>query len=138
MHHLKKGFTLVELIVVITILAILWTIAFISLQWYSRDARDSVRIQDIANIKKSLEIFVTESWLYPNPSDSVDITYSWWIVWSQWTVWDSVVENLWKLNKKPVDPVLATEYSYSRTNNKTEYELSGILEWWWTTHTNIS
>jgi prepilin-type N-terminal cleavage/methylation domain-containing protein len=137
MDHLKKGFTLVELIVVITILAILWTIAFISLQWYSRDARDSVRIQDIANIKKSLEIFVTESWLYPNPSDSVDITYSWWIVWSQWTVWDSVVENVWKLNKKPVDPVLATEYSYSRTNNKTEYELSGILEWWWTTHTNI-
>lgn len=34
-----KAFTLVELIVVITILAILWTIAFISLQWYTRDAR---------------------------------------------------------------------------------------------------
>jgi len=32
----KKAFTLVELIVVITILAILWTIAFISLQGYSR------------------------------------------------------------------------------------------------------
>jgi len=30
-----KAFTLVELIVLITILGILWTIAFISLQWYS-------------------------------------------------------------------------------------------------------
>ena len=58
MHLHKKGFTLVELIVVITILAILWTIAFISLQWYAKDARDSVRIQDVANIKKSLELLL--------------------------------------------------------------------------------
>ena len=137
MHLHKKGFTLVELIVVITILAILWTIAFISLQWYAKDARDSVRIQDVANIKKSLELFVTEKWFYPIPSDATDITYSWGIVWQQWTVWDSVVENLWKLNKKPVDPTLATEYSYSITNAKSEYELSWILEWGWTANTNV-
>ena len=48
MNKQKKAFTLVELIVVITILAILWTIAFISLQWYSRDSRDSVRISDMS------------------------------------------------------------------------------------------
>ena len=137
MHHLKKGFTLVELIVVITILAILWTIAFISIQWYAKDARDSVRIQDIANIKKSLELFVVEKWFYPVPSDATEVTYSWWVVWTQWTIWDSVVENLWKLNKKPVDPTLATEYSYSVTNAKTEYELSWVLEWWWVSNTNV-
>lgn len=50
----NKGFTLVELIVVITILAILWTIAFISLQWYSSDARDSTRISDTASMNKVL------------------------------------------------------------------------------------
>ena len=137
MHPSKKGFTLVELIVVITILVILWTIAFISLQWYAKDARDSVRAQDIANIKKSLELFVTEKWFYSNPSDATDITYSWAIVWQQWTVWDSVVENLWQLNKKPVDPILGTEYSYSRTNAKTEYELTWILEWWGVAQTRV-
>ena len=137
MYIHKKGFTLVELIVVITILAILWTIAFISLQWYAKDARDSVRAQDIANIKKSLELFITEKWFYPNPSNATDITYSWWVVWSQWIVWNSVVENLWQLNKKPVDPILATEYSYSRTNAKTEYELSWILEWWGVAQTTV-
>ncbi|MFK7780612.1 MAG: prepilin-type N-terminal cleavage/methylation domain-containing protein, partial [Candidatus Gracilibacteria bacterium] len=49
----KKAFTLVELIVVITILAILGTIAFISLQGYSKSSRDSVRISDVSNMKIS-------------------------------------------------------------------------------------
>jgi prepilin-type N-terminal cleavage/methylation domain-containing protein len=58
----KQAFTLVELIVVITILAILWTIAFISLQWYSSQARDSKRLSDVQNIKKSLELFSLNTW----------------------------------------------------------------------------
>ncbi|MDD3144978.1 MAG: prepilin-type N-terminal cleavage/methylation domain-containing protein [Candidatus Gracilibacteria bacterium] len=51
-----KGFTLVELIVVITILAILGTIAFINLQGYSSSARDSKRESDISNILKKVSV----------------------------------------------------------------------------------
>lgn len=65
----KLGFTLIELIVVITILAILWTIAFVSIQWYSAQARDSKRLSDIQNIKKSLELFSLNTWKYPLPDD---------------------------------------------------------------------
>lgn len=36
-----KGFTLVELIVVITILAILATVGFLALSGYTQDAKDS-------------------------------------------------------------------------------------------------
>ena len=53
----KKAFTLVELIVIITILAILWTIAFLSFQWYTKSARDSVRISDLKNIEKALSLY---------------------------------------------------------------------------------
>lgn len=56
MKKQKNAFTLVELIVVITILAILWTIAFINLQWYSMWARDSKRVSDISNIQKKIWI----------------------------------------------------------------------------------
>ena len=61
MKKQKQAFTLVELIVVITILAILWTIAFINLQWYSAGARDSKRLSDINNIQKKISI-ETSKW----------------------------------------------------------------------------
>ncbi len=131
MKKLKnKAFTLVELIVVITILAILWTIAFISFQWYSSNARDWVRVADLNSIKKNLELFITEKWFYPTPDNTTNITYSWAVAWSQWTVWDNVMTNLWRINKKPTDPLTNSEYTYSITNAKTEYQLSSITEWW--------
>lgn len=60
MRNTKNAFTLVELIVVITILAILGTIAFISLQWYSADARNSKRTSDIWNIQSSISLKMVE------------------------------------------------------------------------------
>lgn len=60
MINTKKAFTLVELIVVITILAILGTIAFISLQGYSADARNSKRTEDLNNLAGSVNIKTTK------------------------------------------------------------------------------
>ena len=56
MRNTKSAFTLVELIVVITILAILGTIAFISLQGYSADARNSKRTSDLGNIQSAVSL----------------------------------------------------------------------------------
>ena len=60
MRNTKKAFTLVELIVVITILAILGTIAFMSLQGYSADARNTKRTNDINSIGGSINIKSTK------------------------------------------------------------------------------
>jgi len=127
----KSAFTLVELIVVITILAILWTIAFISLQWYSRDARDATRTSDLWNIKTSLELFSLKTWKYPSPDSFSTITYSGWTenVWYQWVVWDKVTTNLKSLNDKPLDPLTNDPYTYSVTNSYKEYEVLALYEW---------
>jgi len=125
----ELGFTLVELIVVITILAILWTIAFISLQWYSAQARDSKRLSDISNIKKSLELFSLNTWKYPLPDNKITISYSWEPVRYQWYIWEQVSTNLSRnLNEKPIDPLTEWEYIYSTTYSQTEYEVLGLYE----------
>ncbi len=124
-----QAFTLIELIVVITILAILWTIAFISLQWYNAQSRDSRRISDIQNIKKSLELFSLNSWKFPEPDDKYIISYWPQVFRYQWVVWEQVSTNLSRnLNKKPTDPLTESEYIYSRTYAGTEYELLSIYE----------
>ena len=126
-----QAFTLVELIVVIVILAVLWTIAFISLQSYSESARDSTRVADISKMKTSLELFQIDAWKYPLPTESFEVTYSGWLIWTQWNMWDQVITNLKNLNKKPVDPLRYSEYTYSVLNTRQEYEIGAILEWWW-------
>ena len=124
----KQGFTLVELIVVITILAILWTIAFISLQWYSKSARDSARVSDMSRIKTSLELFKIDWAKYPEPTESVSITYNSTEAWTQWTFWQTTFNNVEKLDKIPRDPTTEELYIYSVTNTRKEFLLYWELE----------
>lgn len=123
-----QAFTLVELIVVITILAILWTIAFISLQWYSTQARDSVRISDLSKMKSALELFQLEAGKYPLPSDGTVITYSGATAWTQGSFWETVYSAVSKLDKIPTDPLSDKKYAYSTTSTRLEMQLAGVME----------
>ncbi|MDD2745378.1 MAG: prepilin-type N-terminal cleavage/methylation domain-containing protein [Candidatus Gracilibacteria bacterium] len=113
------GFTLIELIVVITILAILGTIGFLSIGSYSSRARDSSRLTDTANISKSLDLSIITRGTYPNPDTFFSVTYSGGTIWKQGKVGATVLQAMRSsisgggLNKKPVDPLDKTEYTYS-------------------------
>jgi len=124
----KKWFTLVELIVVITILAILWTIVFISLQQYNSEARDSVRISDLSNIIKSLEL-KSISWKVPIPDDKIDITASGVIISYQWYAGKKTLDLLWIFNwwKDPLDDKY---YTYTTDKDLNRYQVLWYLENW--------
>lgn len=123
------AFSLLELIVVITILAILWTISFFNLNWYISNSRDVVRLESIKNIDFSIELFSVEKWFFPKPTDGVDITYSWATLWTQWSFWDDNFANVQKLSKKPVDVLTSSDFSYSVSNDGREYEIWAVMEW---------
>lgn len=124
----KQAFTLVELVIVVIILAILGTIAFISLQWYSKDARDATRISDISVMKSSLELFYLDAGKYPFSTDSFTVTYSWSNVWNQGTYGESVFTNTDKLDAIPTDPLTEKYYTYSVTTTRQEYQIAWMME----------
>ncbi|MFK7780405.1 MAG: prepilin-type N-terminal cleavage/methylation domain-containing protein, partial [Candidatus Gracilibacteria bacterium] len=129
MKKQNKAFTLVELIVVITIIAILGTIAFVSLQGYSASSRNSVRVSDVSNMKTSLELFHLNAGKYPLPDNFETITYETMDLWYQGDFGDAVVSQLSRnLNKAPTDPLSDKKYIYSVSNNKNEFQILNLLE----------
>ncbi len=117
-------FTLVELIIVITILAILATIWFMSFQSYTLDARDGKRKAELWEVRTALEIYKTKKWTLPMPDikyvEVVSISY-------QWYVWDTVLWSLrWTSNFK--DPLDDEFYTYITNTAKNKYQLMSLLE----------
>ena len=125
----QKAFTLVELIVVITILAILGTIAFISLQWYSANARDSVRIANLTNMSKGLSILVVKDSDLPEPSGNITtITLSGSTLMTQWEMTQAMAEQNLKMTGDIVDPVDWSNPIYSLATNKKKFQIALFLE----------
>ena len=65
----KKGFTLVELLVVIAIIGILATLAIVALQQARQNARDSKRVADIKQMQTALELFANQYGRYPTEEE---------------------------------------------------------------------
>ncbi|MFH1838327.1 MAG: type II secretion system protein [Candidatus Kuenenbacteria bacterium] len=67
----KKGFGLIELLVVISIIALLSTIAIISLNSAKEKARDAKRIADAKQIQIALDIYFNDKELYPKTTETI-------------------------------------------------------------------
>jgi len=61
----KKGFSLVELLVVITIIAILSVVAYTAVGGQTIKAKNSKRLQDIGAIQTALEFYFVKNGKYP-------------------------------------------------------------------------
>lgn len=62
----QKGFTVVELIVVIVVIAILATISIVGYNWIANDARDTARRAAAKEIQKQLVAFATRKQFVPS------------------------------------------------------------------------
>lgn len=115
---MKKGFTLVELLIVATIMAILAGIGVTSYNSLSKQSRDARRKADLQTVRSALEFYRSDNDYYPEALTR--------LVPSKY------------LNSVPVDPKSNTDYVYCpspATGNVVGYDLCTELE---QTNTTVS
>lgn len=70
---MKKAFSLFELLVSISIIAILTAVASMSYGETQKKARDSRRVEDMNNVQKAAEMYYSQhNYLYPSQDDLVE------------------------------------------------------------------
>ena len=118
----KGGFTIVELLIVIVVIAILASITIVAYTGIQANARDSIRKSDIAAIEKALEIQFVDKGAYTQPenraSDCSNDGGSDWA--SDSDLRDLITQNI--IPSLPVDPVNDATYRYC-------YEVNNANDW---------
>ena len=122
----KKWFTLVELIIVITILAILWTIGFVSYSKYLVWVRDATRENQLIEIWDWLKTAFMKKRL-PLPDERVEVRVNGELVAYQWYAWKTVLEIIW-YNQSWIDPKTEKHFTYYMTKDRKYFQLLAYLE----------
>ncbi len=107
----KNGFTLVELLVVTTIIILLSSVAVVSYQSAGKKSRDNKRKADLEQIRSALEMYRSDNNQYPAGN------------FSQMT---TALKNAGFLTEAPSDPK-GYSYYYKQTTT-TSYDLCAYLE----------
>lgn len=126
----NKGFTMIELLIVITILVILSTVWIVNYSWNLAESRNAKRISDLTNLSIALKEDKITRGYYLYPKNPVEISnWAWNIIVYKWEINSDVA--LSKIDKFPRDPLVKNKsYNFSLNKNRSAFELSTIIENW--------
>ncbi len=105
----RRGFSLLELLVTISIMGILMALATVSFTTAQKNSRDSRRRADVEGIRKAVEQYYALNTQYPTECNNTELV-------------DVLPNGL------PVDPKNTVDYQYSLTCSVTDYCACALLE----------
>lgn len=112
---MKKGFTLIELIIVVAIIGILASIVLVGLGGFRAKGRDARRIADLRQTQNALELYFAKTGAYPSD-----------------TTWAALTTTLTGagigVNQVPNDPVTTRSYGYCPALSNSRYAVGAALE----------
>jgi len=114
----QKGFTLVEMVVVIAVIGVLMGIAFQGFTTIQQNARDTRRVADLRKVQIQLELYFVKCGHYPTTAACGATTQP--TAGATFASWATLVGNtttnlglVTRLEEIPSDPVAARSYRYS-------------------------
>lgn len=118
----SSGFTIIELLVTIAIIAVLSSIIMVVLSGTKEKSRDARRVSDIHEIQNALNLYFTDNNRFPIINPSVDITGS--------DAFSIEMKNAGVIPIVPVDPINTPPlvYSYVSSTNGVDYTISFCME----------
>ena len=119
---MKKGFTLIEVLVAVTIIAVLVSIGVVSYTSINKRSRDAKRKGDIEQIRSALEMYRADIGYYPNTGSGS---------WADASGLSTVLVSTY-IPVVPSDPKSAQTYRYKATSlsgsNYYGYCMSALIE----------
>jgi prepilin-type N-terminal cleavage/methylation domain-containing protein len=112
-----KGFTLIEILIVVAIIGILASVVVVGLGPAQKRGRDARRASDLRSVQTALELYYGKNTKYPNAAI---------------TDWKSLADILLAadlgVSQIPSDPTTNKEYLYATDVNGTTYILGATLD----------
>ena len=114
----KRGFTLIEILIVVAIIAILASVVLIGLGPTQRAGRDARRISDLHEVQTALQLYYNHNAKYPSTADYATL------------ITDLEGDATIGVTQVPNDPNNASgaTYSYSDTDSGQNYVIGAQLE----------
>lgn len=120
-----KGFTLIEMLVVVAVIAILSGLTLTGIGGFTSRARDTERVGDLRNIQTHLELYFNKCGYYPGPGSVGTAGCN--VSVSSWAEMATAIDDALNVDV-PNDPVTSKTYSYDSNDIGTEYILGAELE----------
>lgn len=125
----RKGFTLIEILIVVAIIAILASVVLVGLGPTQQAGRDARRISDLSEVQNGLELYYNECGYYPGSAEASTPCGSF----AQISTWAALTASLEgttaiDISNVPNDPTAGHNYQYGTNNTGSTYVLEATLE----------